>query len=122
MHGLEREVTTNGTQSARFGGIPPFFCKECDSKVVPASILQECDCKGVLADCLQEYDPTILMFCWTKEPWGFCKDGHRSNNRRNEGAAPESRKLDLGTDDPRASDAAVRIASMFYFTARVNSD
>jgi hypothetical protein len=120
MHDLDREVAANGTRIAPLGGTPLFFCKECDSKGVPASILQECDSKEVLARAVQEYDSAALTFgCRTKDLRGFRKDPHSSKNESKDREVPESRKLDLNTDGPRASDSALRIASMFYFTARV---
>ena len=120
MHDLAREPAENGTQSARWGGTPLFFCKECDSKGVSGSIMQECDCKGVPAGTLQEYDSEAIMFgSQTIELGRSCKDSASSENGRSERDAAESWKLGPGIVVPGAPGAALRIASMFYFTAPV---
>ena len=69
--------------SARTGGTPLFFSKECDSK-------------GVLVPILQEYDSTRLAVGrWTDEPPNFAIDN--LTNRPNDRPWRELQKLGAGS-------------------------
>ena len=103
--------------------VPPYFFVKNMIKEVSDSMMQECNCKGVLADSLQEYDSKAIMFAsQTIELGRSCRDSASSENGRTESDAAELWKLGPGIVVPGAPGARLRIASMFYFTAPVNSD